>query len=142
MMLAELGGGDVERIRAEPILVGVELHTAEPSGVPDAQLATLGEPEDQAIPRELLPVAAVLEVLHAGDAVDEQPPRHAKAQSHRGAVAGVEQQELAAPRIALTVRPVTARRNAADVSPAFRYHASGAPTREIVRPTVRSAARR
>ena len=51
---------------------------------------------DDPIPVGVLPIAAVLEVLHAGHAVDEQATRHPEPQPDRRAViVGVDEKELA-----------------------------------------------
>jgi hypothetical protein len=91
---AQLGRAHSSGIHPEGGLVGVERHPTQPPWVPDPELAALGEPEHQAVPRRHVPHAGVLELVHPRHPVHEQATRHPEAQPDGGAI-GVEQQELA-----------------------------------------------
>ena len=78
----------------EPRLVGIELDAAEAPRVAHGQGAAAGEGHGEAVPRRLVAVGGVLEVVEAGGAVDDQPAGHAEAQAERRA-RRVEQQQLA-----------------------------------------------
>ena len=94
--VAQLRRGQVERVGAEALLVGIEQHPTEAPRIADPQLSPAVEGERDPIPVGVLSIAAVLEVLHAGHAVDEQATRHPEPQPDRRAViVGVDEKELA-----------------------------------------------
>ena len=131
----------VERVGAEPGLVGVELDRAEPARIAQVHRAPVGEAHAEAAPRVDVAVARVDERIAGGVAVDQHPPAHAEVHPEHGTVAvGVEQQQLPPPpgcdeRSART----DACRPPAGVSPRFRNQASGASTAAISRSSARAS---
>jgi hypothetical protein len=57
----ELGGGHDQRIDAENALVGVQLDTTEPPRITQPEITEIVEPQREAVPMLLVPVAGVLE---------------------------------------------------------------------------------
>ena len=85
-----------EGVGAEGLFIGVEDHAAQATRVAHAEVPAVDEVEGEAIPRRLVPVAAVRQVVEGRRVIDQQPAGHAEAQAQHGAIAaiGVHQQEL------------------------------------------------
>ncbi len=96
---AQLGQREVERVGAEPVLVGVELDCAEAARVAQEHGAAVGERHAEAVPRGIGLVARVEERVAGGFVVDEHTSAHAEVQAEHSAseLDEVEEDELAAP---------------------------------------------
>src|SRR5213082_358183 len=65
-------------VEVEAALLRVELGAAEAAGVPDPEVAAVGEADDEPVPGLEVAVRGVLELLDPRRPVDQQPPGHAE----------------------------------------------------------------
>ena len=135
----ELGRRQRQRVGAEPRLVGVERHAAEPPGVAQAQLGAVGEAQREAVPARLVAAARVLQPLDRRGPVDQQAAGHAEAQPEPEPV-GVRParrpssrsrtSSLPRRRAAATVRPASAATTSAGSAALDEPRVGGVGTRD------------
>ena len=87
---AELRERERERVGAEAVLVGVELHRTEPTRVAQEHAAAVGEAQAEPVPRGDVAIARVDERVARGFAVDDHPPAHPEVQREHPSPFGTE----------------------------------------------------
>ena len=77
----QLAQGEGQGVGTEQLLIGVQDDPTQSPGIPHAEMAAADELEGEPVPRRLVPVAAVDQVVQGGCVVDHEPARHPEAQA-------------------------------------------------------------
>ncbi len=123
----------VERVGSEAILVGVELHRAQPARVAQVEAAAVGERKAEAVPRRDGTIARVDQRVARRLAVDQHASAHAEMEADHRAAVGVDQDQLPPPTCGGELLSAERGPHARGVRPRFKNHASGACTVSIFR---------